>query len=54
MTICFLKKGMSIYAKQFMGQCGRRRGQSKVTIIRGFTTCPECIKALKGERRGAE
>jgi len=23
MTICFLKKGMSIYAKQFIGQCGK-------------------------------
>lgn len=46
-TICYLKKGMSVYAVQYVGECGRRRGKGKVTLKRGRVTCPGCKEKLR-------
>jgi hypothetical protein len=46
-NICYLKTGMSVYAAQYVGECGKRRGRNMVTIKRGLATCPECKEKLR-------
>lgn len=47
-TVCYLKKGMSVYAAVYKGECGRKRGGDYVTLVKEKTTCPKCKEKIKG------
>ena len=46
-TVCYLKQGMSLWAKTYKGECGKRRGSSKVTLSLNKITCPKCNELMK-------
>ena len=47
-TVCMLKGGLSVYANDFRGECGRHRGGLYVSLWASKVTCPNCVKKTKG------
>lgn len=47
-TVCYLRTGVSVFAKTYYGECGRRRGSRFITIIRESVTCEKCKKIIQG------